>query len=40
MNKIQDLPKDIINHILTFLDNKDFVNCLNSSKLFNVKIII
>ncbi len=31
------LPKDIINHILTFLNNKDFVNCLRSSKIFNIK---
>ncbi len=34
---MQTLPKDIINHILTFLDNGDFKNCFKSSKLLNVK---
>jgi len=30
-----DLPKDILNYILTFFKNKDYCNCLKSSKLFN-----
>jgi len=34
---IYSIPKDIINNILTFVDNKTFYNCLKSSKLFNVK---
>jgi len=31
-----DLPKDIINHILSYTDNKTFYNLLQSSKLFCV----
>lgn len=31
------LPKEIINHILTFVDNKSFYNCLKSSKIFNIQ---
>ena len=34
---LYDIPKDIINHILTFTDNTTFCNCLESCKLFNIK---
>ncbi len=37
MFSLQKIPKDIINQILSFLDNKDFYNCLKSSKIFYVK---
>lgn len=34
---LYDLSKDVINHILTFTDNKTFVNCLKTSKIFNIQ---
>jgi len=34
---LYDLPKELINHILTFTDNKTFVNCLKTSKIFNIQ---